>query len=155
MITCFMLVMIDSMKGFHLSSHLLSVYDGDRKAFKLFSNWYQRQLTYISKRCHLEIWRIFVLTFIRICLPVHWRQRYINIRKLFHAKQVFSWITFNLTLRSQLTLRSKTAFTRTWKDILTVNHESRINKSLNHVSREKNSPNHASCKKYRGPSVND
>ena len=79
-------------------------------------------------------------------------KRYINNRKLFHAKQVFSWITFNSTLRSRLTLKSKIAFTRMWKDILTVNHESQINKSLNHVSQGKNSPNHASRKKYRGPS---
>ena len=62
---------------------------------------------------------------------------YINNRKLFHAEQVLSRITFNSTLRSRLTLKSKIAFTRTWKDILTVNHESRINKSLNHVSRKK------------------
>ena len=57
--------------------------------------------------------------------------------EIISRKQVFSRITFNSTLRSQLTLKSKIAFTRTWKDILTVNHESRINKSLNHVSREK------------------
>ena len=54
-------------------------------------------------------------------------KRYINNLKLFHAKQVFS----------RLTLKSKIAFTRTWKDILTVDHETRINKSLNHVSQGK------------------
>ena len=88
-----------------------------------------------------------------LCVRALKTKSYINNRKLFHAEQVLSRITFNSTLRSRLTLKSKIAFTRTWKDILTVNHESRINKSLNHVSREKNSPNHASRKKYRGPSV--
>lgn len=79
-----------------------------------------------------------------LCVRALKTKSYINNRKLFHAEQVLSRITFNSTLRSRLTLKSKIAFTRTWKDILTVNHESRINKSLNHVSREKNSPNHAS-----------
>ena len=78
-------------------------------------------------------------------------KKYINNPKLFHAKQVFSRITFNSTLRSRLTLKSKIAFTRTWKDLLTVNHESQINKSLNHVSREKIAPITLHEKSIRDP----
>ena len=58
-----------------------------------------------------------------LCARALKTKRYITNRKLFHAKQVPLRITFNSTLRSQLTLKSKIAFTRTWKDILTVNHE--------------------------------
>lgn len=55
-----------------------------------------------------------------LCARALKTKRYITNRKLFHAKQVLLRITFNSTLRSQLTLKSKIAFTRTWKDILTL-----------------------------------
>ena len=63
-----------------------------------------------------------------------------NEQKLIHAKHNDSRITFNSTLRSRVTSKSKNVFTWTRKRLNIGDHESRINKSLNHVSQESKKP---------------